>query len=427
MGCFWVILVILVFLAIVLALRFWQRRAIRKKNNDDSKNPSPAANDSRNTGEWLLVIKDFLALYLIFWAIFLAYSIYRVLAVEFVPESTTGTVNVLPSTTPAATSGTPGQQAEGAPSPVAPRIVQIDPPALGSGSLPARITIIGDNFVDGHSKVSINGTLHDPEFKDKNHLSIYLERPEKGSPPAATTIEVINDGVRSNSIGVQIKTYGKLYWCSYEWDIGPEARLLLLVFLAGALGSLVHALQSLVDFIGNDSFKINWGWWYVARPFIGMALALIFYAALRGGMLAGTPSAVRDVNPYGVFTIAALAGMFSDKATQKLADIFEVLFRSDDNRKDKLKKVSIQTTELAKGDVGKPYSFQVVATGGTPPYDWTISQLPTGLTADAKGNISGKPAAAGEPMVKIQVKDSQGEIDNKELKMVITLNPPAAG
>jgi hypothetical protein len=39
------------------------------------------------------------------------------------------------------------------------------------------------------------------------------------------------------------------------------------------------------------------------------------------------------VNPFGVIAIGALVGMFADKAAQKLAEVFDTLFKADDTRK----------------------------------------------------------------------------------------------
>src|SRR5262249_16026990 len=66
-------------------------------------------------------------------------------------------------------------------------------------------------------------------------------------------------------------------------------------------------------------------------PFLGMAMALTFYALLRGGFLAGTPGDAKVVNPFGVIAIGALVGMFADKAAQKLGEIFDTLFKSQDS------------------------------------------------------------------------------------------------
>ena len=85
--------------------------------------------------------------------------------------------------------------------------------------------------------------------------------------------------------------------------VTPDFRLILLVILTGALGSYVHAATSFATYTGNRSLIDSWHWWYVLRPFIGMALALIFYFALRGGhfrscrdvLQAGDRQAARDV------------------------------------------------------------------------------------------------------------------------------------
>jgi hypothetical protein len=98
----------------------------------------------------------------------------------------------------------------------------------------------------------------------------------------------------------------------------------------------VHALKSLSDFIGNRTLTASWFWWYITRPFLGMSMALIFYAVLRGGFLAGTPADAKIVSAFGVMTVGALVGMLSDKAAQKLAEVFDVVFKAPDARGGKL-------------------------------------------------------------------------------------------
>src|SRR4029077_11161891 len=68
--------------------------------------------------------------------------------------------------------------------------------------------------------------------------------------------------------------------------INRELDLIWLVLLAGALGSFFHTAQSYSDYVGNRTLKSNWAWWYAFRPFIGAGLALVFYAAVRGGFMA---------------------------------------------------------------------------------------------------------------------------------------------
>jgi hypothetical protein len=108
----------------------------------------------------------------------------------------------------------------------------------------------------------------------------------------------------------------------------PETRYLLIVVLTGALGSYIHAATSFADFIGNRQLYGSWAWWYLLRPFIGVALALIVYFAVRGGLIGGAAGA-DALSPYGVAAIAGLAGMFSKQATDKLREVFENLFKTD--------------------------------------------------------------------------------------------------
>ena len=108
---------------------------------------------------------------------------------------------------------------------------------------------------------------------------------------------------------------------------------ILMVLLAGAAGSFIHSAGSFINFVGEKKLSITWMWWYVLRPFIGMGVALVFFIVFRAGLMAGTNA---EVNPYGLISLSALAGMFSDRATIKLQEIFEALFKPNDQRKDKL-------------------------------------------------------------------------------------------
>lgn len=103
----------------------------------------------------------------------------------------------------------------------------------------------------------------------------------------------------------------------------------------------MHGSTSLADYIGNDRFSKSWTWFYLLRPVIGMALALVFYFVIRGGFLT-TSGGAKDINPYGIAALAGMVGMFSKQATDKLGEVFGTLFRSakgqgDDQREDPLK------------------------------------------------------------------------------------------
>jgi hypothetical protein len=106
-----------------------------------------------------------------------------------------------------------------------------------------------------------------------------------------------------------------------------DAKLLILVMLAGALGSFIHAATSFGDFVGNKRLTTNWLWWYILKPFIGTVLAAIFYLCVRGGFLSGTTQA-DSINLYGITALAGMVGMFSKQATDKLSEVFDTMFKT---------------------------------------------------------------------------------------------------
>jgi hypothetical protein len=126
-----------------------------------------------------------------------------------------------------------------------------------------------------------------------------------------------------------------------EFKLDADVRLLILVLLAGMLGSYVHAAQSFASYVGNASFKATWTWWYILRIPMGAALAVFVYFAIRGGLLAaGTTAsgAANDLNLYGIVSFSGLAGLFSKQAADKLAEVFDTLFATKEGqqRGDKL-------------------------------------------------------------------------------------------
>jgi len=112
-----------------------------------------------------------------------------------------------------------------------------------------------------------------------------------------------------------------LFW---TFSISDEVRLLLIVALAGALGSLVHAFRSLYWYVGHRELKRSWLAKYILLPFVGTTLGLVFYFVLRGGFF--SPQAtVQQTSPFGFAALAGLVGMFSEQAVLKLKEVAETL------------------------------------------------------------------------------------------------------
>jgi hypothetical protein len=201
----------------------------------------------------------------------------------------------------------------------------------------------------------------------------------------------------SNAIEAAISPYEgklppafKLFWWWFQPTL--ETRLILLVLLAGAIGSYVHAASSLVDYLGNRTLISSWVWWYLLRPFIGMMLALIFYFGFRGGFITGgvntgSEGAANFINPFGVAAMAGLVGMFSKVAADKLNEVFLTLFRpatgqGDAKRGDKLSDSFVPSIGSLSANTGP-------TTGGT-----TVTITGTGFMPGASVTFGGTPATA---------------------------------
>ena len=125
-----------------------------------------------------------------------------------------------------------------------------------------------------------------------------------------------------------------IFGFSHSW--APERHLMFTVMMAGATGSLAHSLTSFADYVGNRQLGLSWIWFLILRVPVGIAIALLFYFVVRGGLLIPTVQvqpqnglsveATMKINPFAIAGFAALAGMFSKQATDKLAAVFDVVF-----------------------------------------------------------------------------------------------------
>jgi uncharacterized protein (TIGR03437 family) len=83
-------------------------------------------------------------------------------------------------------------------------------------------------------------------------------------------------------------------------------------------------------------------------------------------------------------------------------------------------------SSLPAGTMGKPYFQTLAATGGTPPYIWSVSvgALPAGLTlASSSGVINGSPSASGPFSFTAQIKDSAGITSSSSLSLTVASLP----
>src|SRR5262249_45755430 len=88
--------------------------------------------------------------------------------------------------------------------------------------------------------------------------------------------------------------------------------------------------------------------------------------------------------------------------------------------------LAISTTSLPTGVIGLPYSEVLTATGGMPPYSWSISsgRLPAGLIlAGAPGQITGMHTNASNSVVTFQVKDSSSPSQTATASLIVNVVP----
>jgi len=274
--------------------------------------------------------------------------------------------------------------------------LRLHPASVGVGGV-GDIYLVGCGFTDA-TVAKVNGVNRQSQFIDANHIRLGL---------AASDVSAVGTLILTTSNGTTELGTGNLNivppvipWKLFgwgPWPLHPEVQLLLLVLFTGVFGSSVYSLKSLGDYRGDNRLFESWHTFYVIQPFTGMGIAFLLYVVIRGGFLSGGGNDSSGINQFGICAIAGLAGAFSDTAFLKLREVFQTLFKPQDDRSGKIGP-KITTTALEDGVVGEVYNQKLQATGGLAPLRWSVTpELPASLILDpATGAILGTPSTALE-------------------------------
>jgi hypothetical protein len=173
-----------------------------------------------------------------------------------------------------------------------------------------------------------------------------------------------------------------------EWDavtIAPFGFSILPQTLTSATQGIAYS--ETIDYqIGSGIGPVTFG----LRPGSGPLPPGISLSS--AGALTGIPTTPGTYNP----TIQAV-----DLATQRARRTLPILVGSSAS-------LQVVTTTLPGGVRGDPYSQPVSASGGFPPYTWSIvaGSLPPGLTLSTLGTVSGTPTTGGSYSATFRVTDS---------------------
>jgi hypothetical protein len=86
-------------------------------------------------------------------------------------------------------------------------------------------------------------------------------------------------------------------------------------------------------YAGNRALKWSWVAFYVLLVPVSALIAVVFYLVLRAALVS-TQGSTGGVSPYGVTAIAALVGLFSSQAAEKLKQVFETLLTKPQTGRD---------------------------------------------------------------------------------------------
>lgn len=152
----------------------------------------------------------------------------------------------------------------------------------------------------------------------------------------------------------------RLFGCWFV--LWGETRLLLIVMLCGFLGALIYSLRSFLWYAGNRNLVRSWLALYALVPLVGAMLAVVFYLVLRGGLFSPSTT-ISDTSPFGFAAVAALVGMFTNQAAEKLRSVFETLLQKASTGKNPSPRALPVVTSVTPASIASGASRTITVNG----------------------------------------------------------------
>lgn len=130
----------------------------------------------------------------------------------------------------------------------------------------------------------------------------------------------------------------------------PDIGLLCLVAIVGALGALIHAMRSFYAFVGNGQLKFCWLPMYFLLPFVGSALASVFFFILKGILSSGPPPSMTYTTTLGYLAVAGIVGLFTEETVVKIQEIAQTILGKKQGQKDPLDPTPVATQPVQPTD-----------------------------------------------------------------------------
>ncbi|MEM6367229.1 MAG: Ig domain-containing protein [Myxococcota bacterium] len=210
-------------------------------------------------------------------------------------------------------------------------------------------------------------------------------------------------------------------------EVGTGQRRAGVVFLPGAEEDRNLLNDAAIDpqpvTVVADS--LNWTTSVLPRGVLGFSYAALLEADGGDGsfdfrLLSGSLPPGLVLNMGAISGVPSASGAFSfrlevssDGRTAEQAFDLEVAAVDE--------ALLLVSDTLPAGRLQSLYDQRLIATGGEPPYTWSVAEgsLPEGLTLSPEGRLAGTPDEVGSFALRLSVEERMGEVQEKDFLLII--------